>query len=146
VNLRPGESGLTREETKMPTEIYIAVLLACLCVMVMAVVMVVAALHIRARLDVMEKNVTQVTSDLSALIQESRGLVKEVQQVTARMAQPMEDLEHMTRTARGWTERAENAVDAVGTVAGPLFVLARNFKMVSGIVSGLMQTLLARKR
>jgi uncharacterized protein YoxC len=135
------------DRKNVPTELYIAVLVACLSIVIVAVVLVVTAVHFRTRMDSMEKNISQATTDLSVLIQETRGLVKEMQQVTARLSKPIDDVEHMTRTARGWTDRADHVIDAVGTVAEPpLLFLSKSIKTFGGIAKGVLQMLLAPKR
>ena len=131
----------------MPIEIYIAVLLACVSLVIMVVAVVLAAFHFRARMDSMEKSISRATSDISVLIQESRGVVKEIQQVTARVSKPLEDLEYMAHTARGWTDRADRVVEAIGSVAEPpLFFFSKSIKTFGGILSGVLQTLLTPKR
>lgn len=131
----------------MPIEIYIAILAVSSCIVLLTVVFIAAAVYLRLKADSMARSVSQLNGELSELIQESRAVVREMRQAAARVSGPMEDLEHITRTARGWTDRADRVIDAVGTVAEPpLFFLSRNIKSVGGVVSGVMQLLLNSKK
>jgi hypothetical protein len=130
----------------MPTEIYIAVLAACSCIVILTALLLAAAVYLKARTESMEKGVAQLKADLSELIQESRVAVTEMRAAAASMALPMADIGHMTRTARGWADRADRLVDAVGAIAEPpLFLVSKNIKSVGGIVSGVLQMLLNPK-
>jgi hypothetical protein len=130
----------------MPIEIYVAVLTACTAIVILSAVVIAVAVGLKARADAMDRNVAQLRGELSELIRESRQLVGELRQAVARASDPMEDLAHMTRTARGWTDRADRLIDAVGTVAEPpLFFLSKNIKTVGGMVSGVLQTWLTPK-
>src|SRR5947207_2082300 len=128
----------------MPTEIYIAVLVASFSILTMAVAFVVTAIHFKNRMNAMEKNVAQTTTELTALIQDTRVLVKEVQQVTSRVSKQLEDVEHITRTARGWTDRAERVINAVGAVAEPPLFFLSKLSSFGGMLNGALQSLLAR--
>jgi hypothetical protein len=131
----------------MPITLFIAVLAACVCIVCITGLLIVVALHLRARADSIDRSVTQLKGELSDLIQESREGVKEMRQAAARVAMPLEDIGHITRTARGWSDRADRLIDAVGTIAEPpVFLIAKNVKTVGGIVSGVLQMLLNPKR
>lgn len=131
----------------MPTPIYIAILAACTSIVVLATVLVVAVFFLKTRVIAMEANAADLKEKLAELLGESRTLVREAQVVVTRIPKPLEDIEHMTRTAKAWTERADRIVNAVGTVAEPpLFFMSKNIKTFGGIASGVLQMLLAPKR
>ncbi|MCX5658188.1 MAG: DUF948 domain-containing protein [Planctomycetota bacterium] len=131
----------------MPPEIYVAVLAACISIVTLTVLLIVGAVYLKGRVDSIEKSVSEVKGDISALIQESRGVVKEVQQLAARVAKPMDDVERITHLAREWSERADRMVDAVGTVAEPpLFLMSKNIKLAGRIGLAVFKSLIAPKR
>jgi hypothetical protein len=131
----------------MPIEIYIAVLAACCSIVILTALSIVAAVYLKARADSMERSVSQLKGDLLELIRESRSVVEEVRQAAASISKPMEDIDHITHTARGWTDRADRLIDAVGAIAEPpIFLLSKNIKSVGGIVSGVLQMLSNPKR
>lgn len=130
----------------MPTEIYIAVLAACICVVILTVYLIAVTVYIKARVDSVEKITNQIKGDLSGLIVESRDVVEELQRAATHLTKPMEDIEHIAHVARGWTDRADRMVDAVGTVAEPpLFFLSKNITTAGKIVTGVLQMLLNPK-
>jgi len=130
----------------MPTEIYIAVLTACSCVVVVTVLLIAATTYLVVKTNAVRQNFTTLSDDLTELIRESREAVKEMQQTAARATKPMEDIEHITSTARGWTDRTDRLIGAVAAIAEPpIFFLSRNAKTVNAIFSGVMQVLLAPK-
>ena len=131
----------------MPTPIYIAILVACASIVVLTAVLVAAVVFLKSKVIAMEASAVDLRREVTELLCESRTLVKEVQAVTIRLPKPLEDIEHMTRAARAWTDRADRIVDAVGTVAEPpLFFMSKNIKTFGGIASGVLQMLLAQKR
>jgi hypothetical protein len=131
----------------VPIEIYIAVLAACACMVILTVLFLAAAVYLKVRADALQRNVAQLQGELSGLIQESREAVKELRLVAARATQPLDDLGAITHTARGWTERADRVVDAVGTVAEPpLFFLSKKVKTIGAFGRGLLQGLLSPKQ
>ncbi|MCC6580977.1 MAG: hypothetical protein IT440_11100 [Phycisphaeraceae bacterium] len=131
--------------TIMPIEIFIAVLVASSCIVVLTMSLLVTAVYFLARVNSMERKVTRLEGDLSGLIHESHGLVRNMQQVAVRATRAMEDVEQMTRIARGWTNRADRMVDVVAIVTEPSMQIASKYlKYGSGFLNGVMQVLLTR--
>ena len=131
----------------MPIEIYIAELVACSFIVILTILLIATAIYLKVKVDSMEKSVAQVKGELMDLIQESRAVVSELKQFSARMSQPMADIEEITRTARSWTARTDRLVDTLGTIAEPpLFFLSKKIKIAEAIFSGVLQTLLNPKR
>ena len=110
----------------MPTEIYILVIVVCSCVILLTALTIMTAVYLKLKIDVMEKNSTLIKSDLIEMIHESRAVIKDIHQVTLRLAQPMDDLEQITHTARGWMVRSDRVIEAIGTVAEPPLYLISN--------------------
>ena len=131
----------------MPIEIYIAVLAVCTSIVLFTALFIVAAVYLNMRADAIQRSVSQLQGELSGLIQESREAVKELRLVVGRAAQPLDDLGAIAPTARGWTQRADRVIDAVGTVAEPpLFFLSDKVKAAGAFVRGLRQGLLSPKQ
>lgn len=130
----------------MPPEIYIAVLVACVSIILMNALFIAVAIYLKGRIDMIEKSVVQVQGETSAFIEEGRGLVRDLRAVTARVAKPMDDVEHITQTARAWATRADRLVDAVGTVAEPpLFFMSKNVRTAGQVGLTVLRTFLNRK-
>lgn len=127
----------------MPIEIYIAVLVACSCLVVLTVLFLVAAVYFKARVSSMERQITRLEGDLSELMHESHGFIRKMRQVAVRATGTMKHVEQMARTARGWTDRADRMVDVVATVSKPsMKFVSRYLRFGSGFLSGVTQALL----
>jgi len=127
----------------MPIEIYIAILAACACIVLLTASFLIGAVYFKARVSSMEKQVTQLEGDLSGLIHESNGFVKTMQQVALRATGTMGDVEQMTHTARGWTDRADQAFEVVANVTEPrVAFVSKYIKYGNGFLTGVMQVLL----
>ncbi|MFA7236049.1 MAG: DUF948 domain-containing protein [Phycisphaeraceae bacterium] len=130
----------------MPIEIYIAVLVACGCMVVLTLSVLIVAMYVHATLARMEQSAAKMQSDVSALAQESRGIITEMRRASSAAASSMEDVKHMTHTARGWTDRADHLIVAVGAIVEPpVFLVSKKIQMAGGFVSGVLQALLNSK-
>jgi len=129
----------------MPIEIYTAILVACSCIVVLTASFLIAAMYFKARVSAMEKQVAQLEGDLSGLIQESQGFIRKMQLVAARAAGAMEDVEQMTHTTRGWTDRTDRILAVVATLAElRTHSSLKNMKLDSRFLVGVMQALLTQ--
>lgn len=129
----------------MPLEIYVAILVASSCIVVLTISSVVAAVYFTARFTSMERQVTHLEGELSGLIHESQGFVRLLHQVATRATGAMRDVGHMTRTAAGWTDRADRMIASVTTVTdAPAKLASKYLRFGRGFLSGVMQSLLAQ--
>jgi len=131
----------------MPTEVYVAVLAASGCLVVLTVLGVCSAIYLKGKLDTLHQSVAQSQREVSDLVAETRHALREFRAVTARLAKPMEDVEHMTSVARGWTDRADRLVSAVGVIVEPaVFFVSSKIRPIEGFLKGFLQSLLSPKR
>ena len=127
----------------MPIEIYIAILVASACLLLLTVSLLVAGLYFKVRMSAMEKQVTQLQGDVTGLIHDSQDFLRKLQQLTVRATGAMDDVNHITRTASSWTDRADRVVDAVARIAEQPAMLASRYARYSrGFLSGVTQALL----
>jgi len=129
----------------MPTEIYIAIIVFCLCIVVLTASLLIAAVYFKARINSMEKQVTQLEGDLSGLMSESQGLVSKMQQVASRATGAMDEVEQMKRTTGGWPDRAGRIFDAVAALVEPRpDAVLRPTGLGNGFLRVVMQVLLTQ--
>ncbi len=131
----------------MPIEVYLAVLVASSCIVLLTVAFLVAAVYFQARVTSIERQVTLLEADLSRLINEGQELVQTLQQVAVRATGAMEDVGQITRTAAGWTDRADRLMVGVATITEPpVHLTSKYLRFGGGFLSGVMQSLLTQGR
>lgn len=113
----------------LPFEIYLAILIACSCLVLLTVSSLATALYFRARIIAMENIITRLEGDLAGLIHESEGFVSTMQQVAMRGSGVMEHIDRISRTARMWSDRTNRMAHTFMVAAGPTMQLvARHFR------------------
>jgi len=126
----------------MPTEIYIAVLVASTSVFILTVLVVAGAIYLSAKLSWVEKTIIEIRGDLTALIKESREALVEIRQATVLATKPIDDVNHITHTARAWTDRVDRLMDAVAIIAEPpIYFLSRKATLSGKIALAVLQAL-----
>lgn len=127
----------------MPLEIYIAVLTASICLLILTICTLSIVIYLFAKVSHMHVTIDTLSRDVSELIKEGRTGILEMRQVAARLTQPIKDIEHITHAARHWTDRADRVVHAVGGVAEPpLFFVTEKLVVIRQFFHGVLQSLL----
>jgi len=87
-----------------------------------------AILQLRQHAAWMAQTLAELKAEISPLLQDSRRVLHNVNELSTRAHQQCDDVERVVQTVRGWTERADRVVEEVGTVLEPpVFTAARRF-------------------
>ncbi len=129
----------------MSMPLQIALFLASVAVVVFVVLVIAVLLALRKQAALAVRQLEEVKSDVKLLVQDSRTLLQNVNTLTTRANQQMDDVDKVVRTVRGWSERANRIVEEVGAaVEPPLFSAVRNIGIVRKGVAIFMDALLRR--
>jgi uncharacterized protein YoxC len=120
---------------------------ALLCASVAVVVFVAACLPMLMQLCRHAERMAQTLADLKAetslLVQDTRTLVQNVNELSNRANQQCDDIERVVHTMRGWSDRVDRVVVELGTlVEPPLMAVARNAHIWRKGVSRFVKTFL----
>jgi len=103
----------------MGIALQIALFLAAVSVVVMVAVLIPVFLGMR-------KHLAELNTDVKLLVQDSRTMVQNVNQLTTRTHQQIDEVEQSLCIVRGWLDRADRLVHQAGDlIEGPLFTGAR---------------------
>ena len=79
----------------------------------------------------MTRTLAELKAEVSLLLQDSRRLLHNVNELSTRAHQQCDDVERVIQTVRGWTERVDRVVEEVGSVLEPpVLTAARNALIV----------------
>ena len=103
----------------MGMALQIALFLASVSVVVMVAV-VIPAFH------GMRKHLAELKTDVKLLVQDSRTMVQNVNQLAAHAQQQIDEMEQSLRILRSWLDRADRLVHQAGDlIEGPIFAGTR---------------------
>lgn len=109
----------------------IALFLAALAFIALAGCLIPLVFETRRRLDRLAVLAEQSRNDLEALVRDSREAIRNVNALTQRANQQMNDVAQVVHTVQTWAERADRWFDEVAaTIEPPLFSLARNLTLL----------------
>jgi uncharacterized protein YoxC len=129
----------------MTMPLQIALFLASVAVVIFVAFCVPAMLQLRKHAERMSQTLAELKAEISVLVQESRTLLRSVNELSTRANQQCDDVEHVIQTVRGWTERVDRVVDEVGTILEPpLLMAARNAQIFRKGVAKFFETFLNR--
>jgi len=127
----------------MPLQI--ALFLASVAVVVFVVMCVPAMLQLRKHATRMAQTLAELKAEVSLLVQDSRKLVDNVNDLSTRANQQCDDVEAVIQTVRGWTDRVDHVVEEVGTaLEPPILTAARNAQIFRKGVAKFFETFLNR--
>ena len=117
-----------------------ALFCASLAIIVLAAGIIILALQARRRLERLLQATERVQADVQMLVQDSRELVRNVNALTQRANERMDEVGTVMRTLQQWTERADRLVQEVGSVVEPPVVaLVRNVNLIRTGVATFLQ-------
>jgi len=110
----------------MGMALQIALFLASVSVVVFVVVLIPALLGLRKQFANAARELAEMKTDVKLLVQDSRTMVENVNQLTTQAQQQINDVEQLLRVLRGWLDRADRLVHQAGDlIEGPIFAGAR---------------------
>jgi uncharacterized protein YoxC len=131
----------------MPTEVYVAVLAASVCTVLMAVSVTAVVFYVARRLRGAERDLLMLSGELRELVREGRAVLARTNVVVARVSEQMDDVAQITHTARTWVDRTDNLVNTVGKVAeSPIFLFSKYSRNIRAFASGVFQSLTTNHR
>lgn len=129
----------------LPLEIYIAILVASSCIVLLSVSFLIAAVYFKVRINALEHLVTQIDGGFSGLIDETHDFATKMKRIAARGQGVMDDVGQMTRTARAWTDCADQMVDVVTRATDPSAAfVSKHFRFESGLLNGVLHRMRAK--
>jgi uncharacterized protein YoxC len=115
----------------MSIPLQIALLLASVAVVIFVACCIPAILQLRNHAARMTQTLAELKAEVSLLVQDSRKLLHNVNELSTRAHQQCDDVERVIQTVRGWTERVDRVVEEVGSVLEPpLLTAARNAQIL----------------
>jgi len=109
----------------LPLPLHTALFLAA--VVIFVVFCIPALLRLRQRADQLAQTVTELRAEISLLIQDSRKLLHDVNELSTHANQQCDDVGRVIQTVSGWPDLVDRVVTEVGEVLEPpLLTAARN--------------------
>lgn len=105
----------------------IALFLASVAVVIFVACCIPAILQLRNHAAQLTQTLAELKAEVSLLVQDSRRLLHNVNELSTRATRQCDDVERVIQTVRGWTERVDRVVEEVGSVLEPpVLTAARN--------------------
>jgi uncharacterized protein YoxC len=103
----------------MSIALQIALFLASVAVVIFVAFCIPAMLQLRESAARMTQTLAELKAEVSLLVQDSRRLLHNVNELSTRAHEQYDDVEHVIQTVRGWTERVDRVVEEVSSVLEP---------------------------
>jgi uncharacterized protein YoxC len=124
----------------------VALFLASVAIVVLVACLVPIAFQARRHLEHLALTAEQLKAKLEALVLDSRELVRNVDALSKRVNQQMDEVGHVVHTAREWTDRADRIVNEVGSAIEPsVFSFVQTLNLLRKGASTMIQTFWHRK-
>ena len=129
----------------MSIVLQIALFFASVAVVIFVAFCIPAILQLRQHAARMAQTLAEVKAEISPLLQDSRKLLHDVNELSTRAHQQFDDMERAIQTVRGWTERVDRVVEEVGIVLEPpILTAARSAQIVRKGIVKFLETFLNR--
>jgi uncharacterized protein YoxC len=129
----------------MAMALQIALFLASVAIVIFVALCIPAMIQLRKHAERMSQTLAELKAEITALVQDSRTLLRSVNELSTRANQQCDDVERVIRTVRGWTDRVEHVVEEVGSVLEPpILTVARNAQIIRKGVAKFFETFLNR--
>ena len=105
----------------------IALFLASVAIVIFVAFCIPAILQLRNHAARLTQTLAELKAEVSLLVQDSRRLLHNVNELSTRATRQCDDVERVIQTVRGWTERVDRVVEEVGSdLEPPVLTAARN--------------------
>lgn len=130
----------------MSIALEIASLIALILFIVLVICLIPTVFYIRNKLADMLLATRKLEADLQVIVQDSRELVQNVNELTKRINGQIDDAGKIVHTVVAWADMASRIASAVGTlIEPPISKLARNANLLRLGLSVFTQVLCAKK-
>lgn len=93
----------------------------------------------------MAQTLAELKAEVSLLVQDSRKVLHNVNELSTRAHQQVDDVERVVETVRAWTGRVGRVVEEVGMVLEPpILTAARNAQIFRKGIAKFLETFLNR--
>jgi len=115
----------------MSAPLQIALFVTCEAVVLFVLFLIPLSILLYRRASTVARQLEEVKADLNQLIQDSRTMVQNVNRLSCRANQQLDEVGKVVRVVRGWSERADHAVEEVtALVEAPVVKIARSLRML----------------
>ena len=129
----------------MSAVLQVALILASVAVVVFVAFCVPAVLQLRQHAARMTQTLAELKAEVSLLVQDSRTVLHNVNELSTRAHQQCDDIEQVIHTVSSWTERADRVVEEVGSILEPpILTAARNAQIFRKGIAKFFETFLNR--
>jgi uncharacterized protein YoxC len=129
----------------MSNPLQIALFLASVAVVIFVAFCIPAMLQLRKHAARMAQTMEELKAEVSLLVQDSRKLLRSVNELSTRANQQCDDIEQVIQTVRNWTGRVDRVVEEVGAILEPpLLTAARNAQIFRKGIAKFFETFLNR--
>jgi uncharacterized protein YoxC len=129
----------------MSMPLQIALFLASIAIVIFVAFCIPSMLQLRKHAERMTQTLAELKAETSLLVQDSRKVLHNVNELSTRAHQQCDDVEQVIQTVRGWTERVDRVVEEVGSVLEPpILTAARNAQIFRKGVAKFFETFLNR--
>ena len=127
----------------MPLQI--ALFVAAVAIVVFVVFCIPVAIRLCQHADRMAQTLAELKVEMSLLMQDSRNVLANLNELSRRAHAQCDDVEQVIQTVRGWTERVDYVVEEVGAVLEPpILTVVRNAQIIRKGITKLFQMFLNR--
>jgi uncharacterized protein YoxC len=131
----------------MSTALQVALFVASVAFTVLVICLIPIAFRARRQLEQLVVTAEELKGKLQVLVEDSRELVRNVNELSKRANQQLDEVNHVVQTARGWTDRADRLVNEIGSaVEPPVHSLLRNMNILRTGVTTFLQFLSHRNQ
>lgn len=129
----------------MSMALQIALFLASVAAVVFVLFLIPVFIGLRKHVVHATRQLDELQSDVKLLVHDSRTMVQNVDKLTSRAHQQLDEVDKIVRIVRAWSERANRIVEEVGDVVeAPIFTVTRIIGIVHKGLSVFLDTV-ARK-
>jgi len=115
----------------MSAALQVALFVTCVTVVLFVLFLIPLSILLYRRASRAARQLEEMKADLKQLIQDSRTMVQNVNLLSSRANQQLDEVGKVVRVVRGWSERADHAVEEVtALVETPVVKIARSLRML----------------
>jgi uncharacterized protein YoxC len=126
----------------MAMALQIALLVASVAFVALVAVLIPVVFRASRQLEKLVVTIGEVRVDLDALVEESRGLVRNVNILVTRANGGLKDVEEVVSAVRTWKNRLDRIATVISTIVEPpVFALANNVTLIRMGVTAALRAL-----
>ena len=112
-------------EQQLPTALQAALYVGSIAFIALVAVLIAMLLQFRRQIERVVQAVEDVKAQVKPLAQETRVVVENLRDLSARVDRQWVEVERIIETARSWWQRADYLVEGISSVMAPPIVAAR---------------------